>query len=218
MRFLAALPLILAAAAGAQDRVDMPQISSSKPVVEAHEVQLSRTATQPPQQLSNGADSRPAEAQLAPPGTSREQTSQVAARSLDPRATEPLSTPAEGRTAAVDRVKGHDRCDSADKEKSRTIECRRVIENRAAQYSRPSPTRLSPEQKLLIDQQLEAREEAARRLANSGEVDGSLEGMGIASIVLDQNKPEEPETKQPDPEAAAAAQAVLAILNRAPQN
>ena len=218
MRLFAALLLFAGSAGAAQDKVDVPQVSSSRPFVAAPEVPPSPKTTQPPQQLSNFEDSKPAEAQLAAPGTSNEQPRQVASRSLDPRAAEPLSTPEEGRTAAVDRVKGHDRCDPADAQKSKTLQCRKIIENRAAQYSRPSPTRLSPEQKLLIDQQLQANEEASRRLATSGEVDGSLEGMGIASIVLDRNKPDEPEKKpQPDPEAAAAAQAVLAIINRAPQ-
>jgi hypothetical protein len=92
-----------------------------------------------------------------------------------------------------------------------------VIENRAAEYTRPSPTRLSPEQKLLIDQQLQAREEAGRRLASSGQVDGSLEGMGIASIVLDQStRPREPEKKDADPQSDAGVQAILTILNQPP--
>jgi hypothetical protein len=90
---------------------------------------------------------------------------------------------------------------------------------RAAEYARPSPTRLSREQKLLIDQQLQAQEGslagATHRLATSGDVDQSLETMGIASVVLDQSsRPREPEKKEPDAQSDAAVQAILTILNQ----
>jgi hypothetical protein len=216
--FLAVVALPLSAAV-AQDQVGVTQISSSRAVV------LSPVAppktTQAPEQLSSGDDSRQSGTQLAPPGTSREPTSQVAKAGRSAQPPESLSTPEEGRTGAIDPVTGHDRCDPANKEQAKTLKCIKVIENRAAQYARPSPTRLSPEQKLLIDRQLQAREEsladATHRLATSGDADNSLDGMGVASIVLEQgSKPTEPEEKGPDPQQDPAVQAILTILNAPP--
>lgn len=193
----------------------MPQITAS-PALVAPPEPISDKADQPPQQLSTGDDSRPAERQVTSAGASNEQPSQVATRTRNSQPPQPLSTPDQGRTAAVDPVHGHDRCDPADDKQGKTLQCRKVIENRAAEYARPSPTRLSPEQKLLADQQLQAREEAVQRLANSGEVDGSMEGMGIAAIVLDRTKPSEPEKKPPDAQSDAAVQAIMTILTQAP--
>jgi hypothetical protein len=207
---------LAAAPAVAQLEVDVPQITTSRAVVAPAEPVVEKGA-QPVQQLSTGDDSRPAERQVTPSGSSNEQPSQVATRTRNPQPPQPLSTPEEGRTAAIDPVHGHDRCDPADQKQSKTLQCRKVIENRAAEYVRPSPTRLSPEQKLMVDQQLQAREVAARRLANSGQVDGSIEGMGIASIVLDQStKQNEPEKKPPEAQSDAAVQAIMTILNQAP--
>ena len=217
--FLAVVALPLSTAI-AQDQVGMTQISSSRAIVPSPDAPPK--TTQAPQQLSNGDDSRQSGTQLAAPGTSREPTSQVARGTRSAQAPESLSTPEEGRTGAIDPVTGHDRCDPANKEGAKTLKCMKVIENRAAQYARPSPTRLSPEQKLLIDRQLQAREEsladATNRLATSGDADNSLDGMGIASIVLDQgNKPaEQPEKKSPDPLQDPAVQAILTILNAPP--
>jgi hypothetical protein len=213
---LVAFPL---STAMAQDRVDVTQISSSRATI------LSPVAppktTQAPEQLSSGDDSRQSGTQLAPPGTSREPTSQVARATRSAQPPESLSTPEQGRTGAIDPVTGHDRCDPANKAQAKTLKCTKVIENRAAQYARPSPTRLSPEQKLLIDRQLQAREEsladATHRLATSGDSDNSLDSMGIASIVLDQGtRPREPEKKEPDPQQDPAVQAILTVLNAAP--
>lgn len=209
----AAVPLT---AAAGQDRVDVTQITTSPALIAPAEPVPDKMA-QPPQQLSTGADSRPAERQVTPAGTSNEQTSQVATRTRNAQPPQPLSSPDQGRTGAIDPVHGHDRCDPADDKQSKTLQCRKVIENRAAEYVRPSPTRLSPEQKLLADQQLQAREEALRRLASSGEVDGSMEGMGIAAIVLDQStKRNEPEKKPPDAQSDAAVQAIMTVLTQSP--
>jgi hypothetical protein len=225
LRKAAASVLFLAAVAtspaGAQDQqVDVPQISASSSLAPPAEPVAQRTA-QALQQLSSGDDSRPAERQVTAAGSSNEQPSQVATRTRNAQPPQPLSTPQQGRTAAVDPVHGHDRCDPADSKQSKTLQCRKVIENRAAEYTRPSPTRLSPEQKLLIDQQLLASEAslagATHRLATSGNVDQSLETMGIASVVLDQSsKPKDPEKKEDDPKSDAAVQAILTILNQPP--
>jgi hypothetical protein len=129
-----------------------------------------------------------------------------------------LSRRSEGRTGAVDRVEGEDACDPADEAEKAQV-CDRVIETRAAEFVRPDPTTLSPEQRLLIQQRL--REDptsganAARRLARDGDAD-SLQGLGVASIVL--NRPPAPSEEKPtDPAKDAAAEAaalVTAIINQ----
>src|SRR3546814_10365041 len=69
--------------------------------------------------------------------------------------------PSDGRTGAVTPVTGEDRCDAAkqDKDKARQEACAKVIETRAAEFTRPDPTILSPEQRLLVDQRLRERSE-----------------------------------------------------------
>jgi hypothetical protein len=139
----------------------------------------------------------------------------------DARGSPALSKPSDGRTAAVEHVIGDDRCDAAIPAARQPEACKKVIETRADDYTRPSPTELSPEQKLLIDQQL--REEtqdvtdAARKLAKSGEADDSTESMGIAAIVLRQSAPppEEPD-KSKDPATDPVAQAVIQMISQLP--
>lgn len=232
MRSLAPILLIgsaLAGAAQAQDRTDVSQISTG-PTLVAAPAEPKVPASLPPAQLSNDDDSgpaqvqlssdddsRPAQVQLTPVATSPQQPSQVAVRSKDPQAAEPISTPAEGRTAAIERVRGNDRCDPAEGKDKVSAECRKVIENRAAEYRRAPVTELSPEQKLLIDQQLRANADAAQQLARSGDPDNNVDAMGIASIVLTQNKePKAPDKKQPDPQADAAVQAIIGVLQGGP--
>jgi hypothetical protein len=133
----------------------------------------------------------------------------------------PLSKPSDGRTGAIDRVAGSDRCDPATPAARQPEACKQVIESRADDYTRPSPTELSPEQELLIDQHLREQgqdlTEAAQRLAKSGEADDSIESMGIAAIVLQQSAPPQEEPEKPkDPAADAAAQAVMQIISQLP--
>lgn len=95
-----------------------------------------------------------------------------------------------------------------------------MIESRADDYSRPSPTQLSPEQKLMLNQQLQAAGDdvagATRRLASSGETDNSIESLGIAAIVLGQDQPQQKPVKVEEPAADPAVQAVLQILSSIP--
>ena len=127
-----------------------------------------------------------------------------------------LSTPGEGRTGAVDRVAGDDRCDPAAQAKSRPANCVAVIETRAAEFSPRAATPLSPEQRIIMDQQLRERSigmaSAVRRLANNGEDAQSANAQGLASVVL--RKPVDPKRDQPtDPAAAATSGQILAIVN-----
>jgi hypothetical protein len=216
---LAALLLIgtSAAALRAQDRTDIaqiPQATTADPVAPAEPVQASGDA---PAQISAAQDSGPEQAQLTSVGTSRDEPSQVAKRSRNPAPPDPLSTPEQGRTAAIDPVTGHDHCDPANGSEKGTLKCKRVIENRAAEYRRPAPTELSPEQKLMIDQQLRAEESASQRLAQSGNPANNLDSMGIASVVLNQQgKGDEDKKAKQDEQSQAAVQALVTILQSTP--
>lgn len=218
MRALAALILIgfWPAAAASQDRTGAAQI----PAVAATAVppaQPAEATSEAPPQISGGQDSAPDQAQLTAPATSSEQPAQVAKRSRDPQSSEPLSTPEQGRTAAVERVSGHDKCDPAEGSEKRTLECRKIIENRAAEYRRPPPTQLSPEQKLMIDQQLRAEADATQRLSQSGDPQNHLDSMAIASVVLSQrDEADEAKKKEQDQQNQAAVQALITVLQSTP--
>ncbi len=208
-----------ASAAEAQDVTAVPQITGSQ-ATEASPAQIEQHPGQLPAQLSVRADGVPAQSQLTPVGQSGRQTSQVSTAPRNAQPPHPLSRPEEGRTAAVARVEGKDRCDPANAQDKKSIECRHVIETRSAEFARPGPTELSPEQKLLIVQQLLAAEggltSAARRLANSGDTENDVAAMGVASVVLTQNKPEK--TKQPEEggQTDAAIQAIISVLTTQP--
>ena len=132
------------------------------------------------------------------------------------RPLEPLSQPSDGRVGAgaVSRLAGSDRCDAADSEKLDT--CRRVIETRAAEFVRPTPSLATPEQRLLSDQVAETRNgvrAAARRLAETGSDADSEDAQGIAALVLrPPAAPADEKAESPEPTAAEAA-LVTAILN-----
>jgi hypothetical protein len=172
-------------------------------------------------QLSSQRESASAEVQLTNVRSSNDQPTQL---STGPRSAQPpqaLSRPSEGRTAAVERVEGTDRCDASLPKTKLSSECSQVIETRADDYARPPPTELSPEQHLLLDQQLQTVEngltDVTRRLARSGDGDTSIESQAVASIVLAQGQPP-PKPVKPldDPSADAATQAVLQMLSIAP--
>jgi len=220
IRSLAVL-LIAAAPAGAaraQAVTDIDQITTATaPVVPS---ETAKPTTAAPAQLSRTTESRPVEAQLTLADRKHQATSQVASTVPTAQAPEPLSTPQQGRTAAVQRVGGKDRCDSAIPKDKRSADCNRVIEARAGDYERPAPTQLSPEQKLLLDQQLRAAGDgianATQRLANSGKTSDSIEAMGVASVILDQAT-QQPKAKDQDPQNEAATQAVIDFVTQMPQ-
>jgi hypothetical protein len=95
-----------------------------------------------------------------------------------------------------------------------------VIETRAAEFSRRDPTPLSPEQRIIAEQQLRERTGkfggAGRRLAVNGSDAESMEAQGVASVVL-RAPPAEPKRDKPEQDPAAAEQLnaiVNAIVNR----
>lgn len=103
------------------------------------------------------------------------------------QAGEPLTSRAEGRRTQAERIGGHDRCDPKAKPPRDGSLCATVIEQRAEDYRRPSPTELSPEQKLLADRRLAAEKKQGDRLIRDIGRDpaaGDEDTQAIASVVL----------------------------------
>ncbi len=217
---LLVLSLAFAPVAGAQaqDVTAIPQIASDAET-DTSPAQIEQKPSELPPQLSGNEESKPHQRQLTSVEQSDERTSQVSSEPRNAQAPEPLSTPEQGRTAAIAPVEGKDRCDAANPKDSKLPECRHVIETRSAEFTRPSPTELSPEQKLLIDQQLLARESnlstVTRRLADTGDPN-SIEAMGVASVALTQNRPDEPKKPEKDAQTEAAIQAIVTVLGVQP--
>jgi len=199
------------AAATAQNLPDMPQISTP---AESYVETLPR------------GDARPGEApdQLSRPAAtaaSQEMLGQVnkAKRNAEPPPA--LSKRSEGRTSSVERVSGNDRCDPANAKKD-VPACERVIEARADEYTRLPPPELTPEQHLLLDQQSrddqENVDDAAHRLATTGDADDSNEAFAIAAIVLRRPEPQPEPDKQEDPTAKAAVEAAIQLATQTPDH
>lgn len=209
-------------AAVAQPVTDVQQVSNQRPSVVVDSLPFEKSK-EPPAQVSH--DSRNAtETQLTSGQASHQQPAQLSNDRPSAQGAQPLSRPADGRTAAVEHVSGSDRCDPADSKSGQSEACKQVIETRADDYTRPHPTELTPEQRLLLDQELEHAGEgvadATRRLATSGEMDNSNDAMGIAAIVLRQNAAQtEPKPdKAVDPANDAAVQAIVQMVTQMPPN
>lgn len=171
----------------------------------------------PPAQLSEADRSASPQPQLTTERRSARATPQLYRGGRTAESSEPLSRPAEGRTGAVERVAGADRCDPREGEDAQRASCRRVIETRSAEFDRPAPPALSAEQRLLIEQRArEARmssRRAARRLAEDADA-ASPETQGIASLVLRPSPgPDDRPADETDLRAADAAAIVNAIIN-----
>lgn len=182
----------------ASDQVDAPQVSdraTSEAAATAPAAQIPRSGA-----TSDGVRQLTAEPAGASAGA------QVSRAPRTAREPDPLSTPREGRTGAVARVEGEDRCAREDA-RDRPGVCARPIETRAAEFQRPRAPTLSAEQQLLVDQQL--REAGlVQRAANSrrmspDELDpDNLEFQSIASVALDRQA-------ERDADAPTAASAPL---------
>lgn len=193
------------------------QISSGPRGVELRsatpEVERSSAA---PVQLAIGAESSPTAVQVTSEHRAATPPDQLSKDGKTAQQPQPLSEPSEGRRSAVDRVAGADRCDPAEPMRPR-VRCAMVIENRSSEFARPDPNALSPEQRLLLEQ--EVKEEAlntddgARRLATTGEADESLVAMGVAAVVLRSNE-EAPAKAPADENAIKAADIVGAIIGQ----
>lgn len=196
----------------AQTAATVPQVSTTN-ASRMIETPPSERSGRAPKQLSKTSESSVREKQLTSTKASQSAPRQVGPAIRNALPPQPLSVPSQGRTAAVEHVKGSDRCDPALPARQQPPACADVIEGRAAEFARPEPVELSPEQRLLLEQELQGAGEnvadATRRLATSGQPD-SAEAMGIASIVLDRQvtarKPDE------NPADDAAAKAIIDFL------
>lgn len=175
-----------------------------------------------------GLGTAPGAIQLTPVSQGRERAPQLTVEPRQARSpeqlyrggktaqpSEPLSRPSEGRTAAVARVFGDDRCNHPQTDPAVVAACARAIENRAAEFSRTEAPELSAEQRLLVDQRLRQvpmnARNAARRLAEDGAPD-TLEGQSVASIAL-QPPPGDPRVPAAgEPALSAETQAVIGAL------
>lgn len=206
-----------ASAAAQEIDPSIEQISSGSKGAELRlDVGEQPRSSAPPAQLATGSESSPATSQVTPERRSAPPPDQLSTGGKTAQPPQPLSRPAEGRQAAVERVEGADRCDPAEPMRPRS-RCAKVIENRSAEFARPDPNALSPEQRLLLEQ--EVKEEAlntddgARRLATTGEADESLVAMGVAAVVLRSNE-EAPAKAPADENAIKAADIVGAIIGQ----
>lgn len=124
----------------------------------------------------------------------------------------PLSSPAQGRTGAVEVVEGRDRCDPGAADAGAPTQCARVIEKRSAEFTKPAPTALSPEQKLLVEGRIRTDHLAPdRRLATRSDVDDP-DYQQVAAAAL-QGAPasagEKPAQEESETEAQAMQNAVV---------
>jgi hypothetical protein len=170
------------------------------------------TGIAPSPQLTSGSESMAPAAQLTKEGRSVPQPMQLYRGGRTAQPSQPLSRPSDGRTATVDPVGGKDRCDPAS-DRALGKKCAGVIENRSAEFARKEPQPLSPEQRIIAEQQSRDQAQtvgsAAKRLAVTGEDADSIEAQGVASVVL-RKPPEEPRDKpRTEPLAADQLQAIV---------
>lgn len=128
----------------------------------------------------------------------------------------PLSTPAEGRNTAVSAVQGDDRCDPQLAAQAPLPEqCSRVIETRSAEFAPPAPTPLSPEQRILIENQAQAEASAGaiRRLSTRADAN-AFSDQALASTVLDAAQDAPPATPEAEPAMDAATAAIIEAIAR----
>jgi hypothetical protein len=214
----AVTPLVaMALALQEPDPTAVDQVSAGVPIVH---VATSPPTGEAPAQLSSKSQSRSSSPQLvggAPTAAAGQQLAPVEPSAQAPAA---LSSRSEGRPKPTERIGGSDRCDPQDGSKAGESKCTEIIEKRAAEFKGPQAPELSPEEKLLLEQdELERKsyEAAARRLAITGDDTESPESQGVAFVALRPTKPEEKEKPEEQKPSDAAAAAVLnAILNPKP--
>ena len=227
-----ALPLLLTLAGAdssdvlAQDRSTVDQISpgSSERAADLEPSQIGTNSADAfvPQQLGS-PNQLPIANQLTRESGSALPLRQLYTGGPTAQPAEALSRPSEGRKEAgvVQRVVGTDRCDAAAigrKDKR----CSQVIETRSAEFEKPHPTELTPEQRLLISQQQGEGTTNARSLARrlgSGDDPQSIEEQGIAATVARPNAPpavgaEDKHNAVIDPAVQAFVDAMVANARR----
>lgn len=183
---------------------EIQQVGEPVPVDPASPAQISTTG--------QGGRETP---QLSPEDRAVPSPAQISRGSRTAQAPAPLSAPGDGRTGSMTPVEGEDRCDTERRDGGTDAVCARVIETRSAEFERPDPATLSPEQRLLVEQQLTEEADAARRLTTPAMDPDSLDQQSIAAIALRRNQKREEIVEEPKPEAAAA---VLNLIPGIPQS
>lgn len=141
-------------------------------------------------------------AQIAAAPRTSAAPSQLATEAPSARASEPLSDPSQSAPQGTERLAGKDACDPAPGRAVPAI-CARPIEERAQQFARPDPARLSPEQRLLVDQRLRENATvltATRRPGSINHDPDDVDAQAVASTVLI--------PQMPGGEASGAEQAI----------
>ena len=189
---------------GGSSKGPVAQISSGSKQLDAPVRSEPRTTGSSPQLTREPASARSPGQQLYTGG-----------RTAQP--SDPLSRPSEGRTGAVARVEGKDRCDPAHEQAAgRSAACASVIETRSAEFKAPEPAPLSPEQRLLVDQRLRegsvTTRTAAKRLAETGDDAESMQSQSVASVVL-RTPPGEAGDRRPGDPTEGLSQETIAVIN-----
>lgn len=212
------LPGLGSSALIAAPQLSIDQISNEVPSVETP-VNGVPQSSDAPQQLTSEADSAPQSSQLSTERRSGRQPEQLSNEGKTARAPGPLSQPSDGHQVGVDRLAGADRCDPTERSLPKST-CSKVIENRASEFARPDVNALSPEQRLLLEQEVREgvldAQSGARRLSQTGEADESLAAMGVAAVVLrPKEDPPAPKSER-DEDAAKATEIIGAIIGASP--
>jgi hypothetical protein len=193
---------------GAPQSVGMQQINS-------------HTAPGASLQLSSARDSSPPAQLVNSERGAGWATPQLTRGPRTAQSSEPLSQPRDGRTAAVERVAGSDRCDPR-VHQPRLALCVAAIETRAAEFPRRDPTPLSPEQRIIAEQQRDRAgnvSSAARRLAATGNDSDSPEAQGVASLLLARPAPAPmPAKSLDDPALSDQTRALVNAIVNPPQS
>lgn len=199
------------------DPIAVDQVSAGIPIVS---VAASPPSGEAPAQLSSKSQSRSSSPQLVggtPTATAGQQLAPSRPTAQPPV---PLSSRSDGRPTPAERIGGADRCDPQEGSTAREAKCAEIIEKRASTFKGSQAPQLSPEEKILLEQdELERKsyEAAARRLAIAGDDTESPESQGVAFVALRPPAPEEKEKPEEQKPSDAAAAAVLnAILNPQP--
>lgn len=209
-------PAVVAQALSPVEQIGSPNADSVEQISDGATNIIAPMRTEPRQSVMTVgptlAERTPDAAQLTEETGLMRTSTQVSTRERSSAGSAPLSKPSQGRrTAAVVRLAGDDRCDPSNRQSSTIKSCALVIEKRADEFAPREAMPLSPEQRILIEQQRSANayrsKNASRRLATSGTASDTLESQGIASLVLHAPSPDkapEPIDDQNGLDAAAA--------------
>lgn len=232
--FFASVSVLSAAQAQDSDSVIVQIPTATAPGLPGRQLSPSRVdggaAAQGVGQLSPargavGTSSGTAQPQLTREGRNVRADGQLYRGGRTAQGAEPLSRPADGRTGAIARVGGSDRCDRAQTDAAVIRACARAIETRSGEFAKPQAVALSPEQRLLVDQPLREGQDttrsASRRLAGEGQAE-TLEEQSVASVALRQGdvraRPVAPDAGLPalSPEAQAFINALVGAVPISP--